>query len=338
MTASLVQIEGLLSPNQPVGIARLAAQGESIRQGHDVEYFTLPARSLLNRCVSRMKLPFTWTINPYRGCEFACKYCYARYTHEFMEMRDGVDFERKIYVKQQTAWLLRQELKRVKPGEQIAIGTATDPYQPAEKRFEITRGILAEMARHRGLELGIVTKSDLVVRDIELLREVARNNSLYINLTVTTVNTKLARILEPRAPRPDLRLKAVSMLTQAGLNAGVICSPVLPGITDSTASLGNVVKAAKEAGAKYVYANALFLKPCSASVFLPFLKKEFPELVESYRKRYEGHAFVSKAYRERLSAVMSALRKKHGMRKQMTDRKSVSSVYRAEDVQMALFG
>ena len=131
-------------------------------------------------------MPFTWTINPYRGCEFACKYCYARYTHEFMEMRDGVDFERKIYVKQQTAWLLRQELKRVKPGEQIAIGTATDPYQPAERRFEITRGILEEMAQHRGLEMGIVTKSDLVVRDIDLLREMARNNSLYVNLTVTT--------------------------------------------------------------------------------------------------------------------------------------------------------
>ena len=131
------------------GIARLAAEGESLRQGHDVEYFTLPARSLLNRCVSKRKLPFTWTINPYRGCEFACKYCYARYTHEFMEMRDGVDFERKIYVKQQTAWLLRQELGKVKPGEEIAIGTATDPYQPAERRFEITRSILREMAQHR---------------------------------------------------------------------------------------------------------------------------------------------------------------------------------------------
>ncbi len=111
-------------------------------------------------------MPFDWTINPYRGCEFACKYCYARYTHEFMEMRDGVDFERKIYVKQRTAWLLRQELKKVKRGEQIAIGTATDPYQPAEKRFEVTRGILEELAHHHGLEIGIVSKSDLIRRDI----------------------------------------------------------------------------------------------------------------------------------------------------------------------------
>src|SRR5579863_5303824 len=123
-------------PSRLVGIARLASEGESLREGHNVEYFTLPAKSLLNRCNSGRAMPFTWTINPYRGCEFACKYCYARYTHEFMEMRDGVDFERKIYVKQHAAHLLRQELRHVKPGEEIAIGTATDPYQPAERRFE----------------------------------------------------------------------------------------------------------------------------------------------------------------------------------------------------------
>ena len=104
-------------------------------------------------------MPFTWTINPYRGCEFACKYCYARYTHEFMEMRDGIEFEQKIYAKQHAAELLRQEIRKVKPGEQIAIGTATDPYQPIERKLEITRAILEEFARHSGLELGIVTKS-----------------------------------------------------------------------------------------------------------------------------------------------------------------------------------
>src|SRR5215831_20314949 len=163
-----------------IGIARLAAQGESIREGHNIEYYTLGTRSLLNRVVSNRSLPFTWAINPYRGCEFACKYCYARYTHEFMEMSD-LDFERKIYVKQHAANLLRQELKKVKKGEQIAIGTATDPYQPAERRYEITRAILEEFARHRGFEIGIVTKSNLVVRDTELLREISRNNRLFVN-------------------------------------------------------------------------------------------------------------------------------------------------------------
>jgi len=136
-----------------VGIARLAAEGDSLREGHNVEYFTLPTRSLLNRCVSRRAMPFTWTINPYRGCEFACKYCYARYTHEFMEMRDGVDFERKIYVKQHAAELLRHDLRRVKPDEAIALGTATDPYQPAERRYGVTRAILEEFTRQRGLDI-----------------------------------------------------------------------------------------------------------------------------------------------------------------------------------------
>jgi DNA repair photolyase len=140
-----------------VGIARLASEGKSLREGHEVEYFTLPAKSLLNRCNTQRRMPFTWTINPYRGCEFGCRYCYARYTHEFMEMRDGAEFEQKIYVKQHTAELLRHDLRRVKPGEAIALGTATDPYQPAERRYEVTRGVLEEFARHRGFELGIVT-------------------------------------------------------------------------------------------------------------------------------------------------------------------------------------
>src|SRR3954451_10974039 len=141
-----------LSSSQLVGIARLAADAEHIRDGHNVEYFTINTRSILNRCnVPRM--PFSWTINPYRGCEFACKYCYARYTHEFMELRDPVAFEQKIYVKQNVAGQLRRDLKKVKPGEQIAIGTATDPYQPAERRYEVTRSVLEEFSQHEGLDI-----------------------------------------------------------------------------------------------------------------------------------------------------------------------------------------
>src|SRR6202158_5996896 len=182
-----------------VGIARIAAEGESLREGHNVEYFTLGTRSLLSRVVSGRNLPFTWAINPYRGCEFACKYCYARYTHEFMELRDGVDFERKIFVQHQAAALLRGELKKVKRGEDIAIGPATDPYQAAERRFEITRAILEELARHAGLTIGIVTKSNLVTRDAEILRRAGEHNRIVVNMTVTTVDADLARKLEPRA-------------------------------------------------------------------------------------------------------------------------------------------
>ena len=336
MHPSLLQIEASYSAPL-VGIAKLAAQGESIRQGHLVEYFTLPARSLLSRCTSS-RVPFAWTINPYRGCEFACKYCYARYTHEFMEMRDGVDFERKIYVKQQAAGLLRRDLKKVKRGEEIAIGTATDPYQPAEKRFEITRGILEELALHHGLAVGIVTKSNLILRDVDLLLRVAEHNSLFVNLTVTTLSATLARILEPRAPRPDLRLEAVRELNAAGVNAGVICAPVLPGITDSPAALDAVVRATKEAGGKYIYANPLFLKPCSASVFLPFLEKEFPKLAEDYRKRFAERAFVSKAYSKRISELIASLRKKHGISREFASRSQNAHRVQQESEQMQLFG
>jgi DNA repair photolyase len=296
-----------------VGIARLASDGESLRQGHEVEYFTLPVRSLLNRCTG-VRMPFTWTINSYRGCEFACKYCYARYTHEFMELREGADFEQKIFVKQHAADLLRQELRQVKPGEEIAIGTATDPYQPAERRFEVTRAILEEFARHRGLDIGIVTKSNLVLRDLELFQQIARNNRLFVNITITTLNVDLARMLEPRAPRPDLRLEAMQQLNEAGIAAGVICAPVLPGITDSPHDLEALVKATAQAGGKHIFANSLFLKPCSAAVFLPFLEKEFPQLVESYRLRYKDRAFLSASYRKRLSQLMARLRQKHGIR------------------------
>ena len=297
---------------QLVGIARLAAEGESLRQGHEVEYFTLPTRSLLNRCTG-VRMPFTWTINPYRGCEFACKYCYARYTHEFMEMRDGVDFEQKIYVKQHAADLLRQELRRVKPGEQIAIGTATDPYQPAERRFEVTRAILEELARHQGLDLGIVTKGNLILRDLDLLHQVGQKNRLMVSVTITTLNVDLARILEPRAPRPDLRMETVRRLAQAGIEAGVSCAPVIPGITDSLRNLEGLVRATAQAGGKHIFANPLFLKPCSAAVFLPFLEKEFPQLAADYQQRYKDRAFLPKTYGKRISTLMKSLRQKYGM-------------------------
>jgi DNA repair photolyase len=296
-----------------VGIARLAAEGESLRQGHEVEYFTLPVRSLLNRCTG-VRMPFEWTINPYRGCEFACKYCYARYTHEFMEMRDGVDFEQKIYVKQHAANLLRQELRRVKPGEQIAIGTATDPYQPAERHFEVTRGILEELARHEGLELGIITKGNLILRDMDLLTQIGQKNRLTANVTITTLNVELARILEPRAPRPDLRMETVRKLSQAGIRTGVSCSPVIPGITDSLRNLEALVRATAEAGGKHIFANPLFVKPCSAAVFLPFLEKEFPQLAADYQRRYKDRGFLPKSYGKRISQLVARLREKHGMR------------------------
>ena len=324
-----------------VGIARLASEGESVREGHNVEYFTLPSKSLLNRCVSKRVMPFTWTINPYRGCEFGCRYCYARYTHEFMEMRNRMDFEEKIYIKQHAAGLLRSELKRVKLDESIALGTATDPYQPAERRYQVTQGILEEFARHRGFELGIVTKSNLIVRDVELLKQVARSNKLSVHITVTTLDAGLARILEPRAPRPDLRVEAVRILAQAGIQVGISCSPVIPGITDAPKDLEDIVRIAAEAGADYVFANPLFLKPCSAAVFLPFLQQNFPHLAENYRQRYQDRAFLPPSYGKRLSQLVARLREKYKLtRAHRRDSSAFATKWpvQAFDEQLNLFG
>jgi len=311
----MVSLSLYLNHSKPrlIGIARLASEAERVESGHQVEFFSLSARSVLNRCDSRRNLPFTWTINPYRGCEFGCKYCYARYTHEFMEMRDANEFEHKIFVKQEAAWLLRRDLKKVRPGQELAIGTATDPYQPAERRHGVTREILQELARHAGLEIGIVTKSNLVLRDIEILRRISEQNTICVHMTVTTLNSDLARITEPRAPRPDLRLGAVRELNEGGISAGVICAPVLPGITDTPKDLEALVKAAAEAKAVNIFANPLFLKPCSRSVFLPFLKNNFPDLVLRYEQMYGEHDFGSQSYRKHLSLLMSKFKKKYGI-------------------------
>src|SRR3954447_18079651 len=300
-----------------VGIARLAAQGEPISEGHKVEYISLENRSMLTRCDSP-RMPFSWQINPYGGCEFACKYCYARYTHEFMEMHDGLAFEGKIYVTQNAGWLLRRDLKKVKQGQSLAIGTATAPYQPAERRFEMTRSILEELSHHAGFDISIISKSNMILRDMDLFKKIAEQNELSINLTVTTTDVELARLLEPRAPRPDLRLEAVRKFNEAGLRAGVAIAPVLPGITDSPKSLDAVVKAAAEAKAQWIFANPLFLKPCSEKVFMPFLAEKFPELLKSYHERYAKNAYLPAAYKKQISTLVGKLKAKYGIREMRT--------------------
>jgi DNA repair photolyase len=307
------------NPVHPRGIARLASLGNAAGEGHLVEFRTLPVRSILNSSVSRRGLWFAKSINPYRGCEFGCRYCYARYTHEFMEMKDPQDFERKIYVKENAAWLLQQEIKRLRPGEEVALGTATDPYQPVERRARVTRSILEVIAKQSGLRLGIVTKSTLIERDIDLLQRIARRNELVLHITITTSDARLARILEPRAPRPDLRFRTVRRLREAGLRAGILCSPLLPGITDNARALDIMARKAKAVDASFFAAQPLFLKPCSKGTFLAFVHEHFPQLDTSYAKRYSEDAFVSTAYRDRMRELVLAVTRKHGLNRRFTD-------------------
>jgi len=296
-----------------VGIARLASKAGVADTGHLTEYRAIQVRSILNKSVSKRGLPFGKSINPYRGCEFGCRYCYARYTHEFMELRDPQLFERLIFVKQNAAWLLTQELRKLRPGEEIAMGTATDPYQPIERRMRVTRSLLEVMSECRGLRLGIVTKSTLILRDIDLLKRFATRNQLAIHLSITTPDTKLARILEPRAPRPDLRFKTVLTLRNAGLRTGILCCPIMPGINDTPAAFEAMAKRAKSANASFLAANPLFLKPCSKGTFMAFVHQNFPALEATYEKRYADKAFVSTVYQKRIADMLSVVVKKYGL-------------------------
>jgi DNA repair photolyase len=184
----------------------------------------------------------------------------------------------------------------------------------------------------------VVTKSTLVLRDLELLKKIAENNQLSVCMTVTTTRTDLARILEPRAPRPDLRLNAVQKLTESGIHAGINCAPVLPGITDSPVDLDKVARAAAAAGAKFIHVNPLFLKPCSEKVFMPFLEEKFPHLVKMYRERYGNRAYLPAEYHKRISALMKKLREKHGIG--LPDRRPPHKVSTPQELteQLVLFG
>lgn len=295
-----------------VGIAKLAHSAATLAEKRAAEYRQLPSYKLLTRCDSK-DMPFEWTLNPYRGCEIGCKYCYARYTHEFMELRGAGDFEQIVFAKQWNRADFLRDLRRVPYGERIAIGTATDPYQPAERRFGITRAVLEAIATQRGHRIGLTTKSDLVTRDIDLFREIGKHNRVSVHLTITTVDAGIARKLEPRAPRPDLRLDAVRKLADAGVEVGVFACPLLPLITDRDEQLEALGAAVRDSGARFLAANPVFLTASALRVFLPFLEAEFPHLARRYQERFAKDAFLRGDYPQRLRARMSAIRAKYGL-------------------------
>ena len=328
-TAAARSLFPILQP-APTGLARMAAEATHAADGHNVEFRTLEVRGILNRTVSKRRLSLAYSINPYRGCEFACRYCYARYTHEFFQpasadapeqpdFRDPSLFERLIFLKENAAWLLEQELRRIDPAEEIALGTATDPYQPIERTARITRSLLEVFAGRSGHRLGIVTKSTLIERDIDLLQQIARRNRLVLHLTITTPDAALARKLEPRAPRPDLRLRTVSRLRAAGLTAGILCSPLLPGLTDSARAIDRMAAHAARAGASFFAAEPLFLKSCSRPTYLSFVREHFPHLAADYAARFADRDFADKPYREHLQQLVRTACTRHNLARRSTD-------------------
>ncbi len=291
----------------------LIGPGETVRtRMRDVEFVDMPVKQILNRC-SNPRMPFRWTINPYRGCEFGCVYCYARYTHEFLELRDPMDFERRIFVKRQAAEALARNLTRTMLGDdQIALGTATDPYQPAERKFGLTRSMLAVFARLGGLNLSITTKSSLIVRDVDLLREIGRRSKISVNFSLITLSRRLQRILEPRAPRPSLRLRALAELSAAGIRCNVLMMPMIPGITDDPTAIEHVIREARRAGAAGVLWRSLFLKPAAAARFLPFVRASLPERAERIEEYYARATYPPRVYDDYLRTIFDRLRPKYG--------------------------
>jgi DNA repair photolyase len=287
-------------------------------------FIRLPVRSVLNNPAST-GMGF-WSINPYVGCEFGCTYCYARDTHRWvMERAEGQApfhpsalppeeaFEREILVKEEVAEVLARTLKPAQvAGHTLVIGTATDPYQPAERQFRLTRRILEVLRSYHGLSIGIITKSPLITRDLDLLQALSQRNEVSVNISLATADRRLARRLELRSPIPEARLRALRRLTQGGVYAGLLVAPIVPGITDDWAGLARLIEAAKEAGARYVVGSALRLGPAARHRFLPLLEQEFPELAERYRRHYAGKDHVSQSYQDALTRRLRALQQAFG--------------------------
>jgi DNA repair photolyase len=285
-----------------------------------VSFESVPTRSVLNSPAAT-HMPF-WSVNPYIGCEFGCTYCYARDTHKWTMERtegrglrtEGDAFEKRILVKSNAPALLRHTLNPTRIGEApIVIGTATDPYQPAERRFRITRGLLESLLPHRGLHLGIITKSPLITRDIDLLVQLAERHTVSIHISLAALEGRLVRRIEARSPAPHARLRALGRLAAAGLDVGLLVAPIIPGVTDGRKQLTALFRAAKEAGARRVAGEALRLGPAARRHFLPHLAREFPDLAARYARRYGQRQTAGKDYTTALTRRLDAIRQDLGL-------------------------
>jgi len=301
-----------LFPELPLP-GRPDAAAPPLRSRAGVEHFDLVTRDVLNRA-DASRLPFDWTVNPYRGCEFGCAYCYARETHRFLDLEDPASFETRIFVKRRAAESLRRQLRKIDlRGQTIAVGTATDPYQPAERHYGVTRALLEVFRDAEGLSLALTTKSPLVLRDLDLLVELDRRHAVEIHVTLTTVDGELARRLEVDAPAPAARLRTIARLAEAGLATRVNCMPLLPGINTGEATLAPLFAAARDAGAAQVTANPLFLKGASVRAhFFAWLAREFPHLEPLYRRLYGRRDYLDGEASEALLTTFRRLRLEHG--------------------------
>jgi len=256
-------------------------------------------------------LGFRWSINPYRGCQHACVYCFARGTHEYLGYDSGRDFESRIVVKMNAAQVLREQLRRSSwKRELIVLGTACDPYQQAEMKYAITRKIIAVMLEFRQ-PLHMLTKSPSVLRDLNLWSQLARATDAQVAFSVPTLDEAVWKKMEPGTARPIKRLEALRELTDAGVPCGVMLAPIIPGLTDDESHLEEVIRAAKDHGARFISPNVLNLKPGSKEWFMPALREAYPHLTPRYERYYRG-PYAPKDYTRQVLTKVSELREKYG--------------------------
>ena len=272
----------------------------------DTRFHEIRTKSALNRVPGAARLPFGWTVNPYRGCSHACVYCFARPTHEYLDLDAGRDFEREIIVKVNVPEVLRTELAKPSwKGERVALGTNTDPYQWVEGRYKLMRGIWEAM-RDFANPCSILTKTTLLLSDVVLLKEIAAVTEVSACLSVPTLDEKAWRATEPHTPNPRARLEAVAELNRQGIPTGILIAPLMPGINDAPEQVARIVELATEAGATSIGGNTLFLRGSVRDIFFAWLREHRPDLLERYEELYAHGAYLRLADRRRIERAAGA--------------------------------
>jgi len=307
---------------------------EVLRDRGGVQYLELRTRSLVNRCDSP-RLPFRFTVNPYRGCAMGCRYCYATYTHEFMGITEAERFHSTVYAKKGGDAETARRLQAVaRKGDLVALGTATDPYQPGEAEFRVTRRFLELAAQVAGLRLGITTKGALVLRDLDLLHRIKRKGSLHVQVSLISPHADLLRRLEPLAPPPVVRLEVMRRLAEEGIDVGFSLAPVLPGLTDGESDLDLLMSHVAAAGVRRMFQNVLFLRSPTKEKFLRFVAEEFPRYREAYEEAYRERVYLRGRYPRRIQALVKRLRQKHGVYGDEADESGLDRAIAAEQLRL----
>lgn len=276
-------------------------------------FYEVRARSVVNKVPGGSRMPFEWTVNPYRGCSHACIYCFARRTHEYLDLDAGIDFDSKIVVKVNAPELVRKEITSLRwARDHIAMGTNVDPYQRVEGRYRLMPGIL-EALRDARNPFSILTKGTLVLRDLDLLREAAEVTDVSVNVSVGCTDQTLWRRVEPGTPAPRARLGVCRALTEAGIGCGVLMAPILPYLSDSPSQLETTVRAIAEAGARRVTPLVLHLRPGAREWYLAWLEREHPGLVARYHELYGRSAYAPKAYQRSVCDRVAELARRYGV-------------------------